>query len=351
MICVFEHPWLGALFGDEAISALWSAPTQLDHYRAFETALAHALEAVGDIPDGHGRKAAEIINTHPIDMVRLSQATARDGLPVPELVRQWRDAADGLETAIHHGATSQDVMDTALALTLADLTDILLSRIEALDQALTDLHAIHGTARLMGHTRMQPALPITGAHRIGAWQAPLARHRQALGALRTRIARLQLGGPVGTRADFGESAPAIMRHMAHTLGLEESGAWHTDRLALADFAACLAHITGSLGKIGQDIALMAQNGSEEIVLSAGGGSSAMAHKSNPVLAELLVTLARYNATQQPALTHALIHEQERSGAAWALEWMVLPPMTAATGRAVTASLDLVTSIERIGRPG
>ena len=86
----------------------------------------------------------------------------------------------------------------------------------------------------------------------------------------------------------------------------------------------------------------------EIGLAGGGGSSAMPHKANPVLAELLVTLARFNATQVAGIHHALVHEQERSGAAWMLEWMILPQMTMATGRALTAARSLCGQITQIG---
>ena len=87
------------------------------------------------------------------------------------------------------------------------------------------------------------------------------------------------------------------------------------------------------GKIGQDVALMVQNEVAEARLATGGGSSAMPHKSNPVPAEILVALARFNAGSLGTLHQALVHENERSGAAWTLEWMVLPPMvvTAAAG--------------------
>ena len=95
---------------------------------------------------------------------------------------------------------------------------------------------------------------------------------------------------------------------------------------------------------------MAQQGIEEIGLSGGGGSSAMPHKSNPVLAELLVTLARFNAGQVAQLHHAMVHEQERSGAAWALEWMVLPQMQITTGRGLLTAQTMLNQIERIGRP-
>lgn len=101
----------------------------------------------------------------------------------------------------------------------------------------------------------------------------------------------------------------------------------------------------------ESIALMAQQGVDAIALSGGGGSSAMPHKSNPVLAELLITLARFNATQLSAMHHSLVHEQERSGAAWMLEWMVLPQMAMATGSATLAAKDLCKKIRQIGDDG
>jgi len=95
---------------------------------------------------------------------------------------------------------------------------------------------------------------------------------------------------------------------------------------------------------------MAQQGLDEIALADGGSSSAMPHKRNPVQAELLVTLARFNATQLAGLHHALVHEQERSGAAWALEWMLLPQMCVATGCALCTARALLGSVERLGAP-
>ena len=158
---------------------------------------------------------------------------------------------------------------------------------------------------------------------------------------------MQWGGPVGVRdpalpADTG-------RRFAETLGLRDPGAsWHADRSMPAALAAELSLMTGAVGKLGADIALMALPDDGTLTLAAGGGSSAMPHKRNPVLAELLVTLARRNASDAGLMHQTLVHEQERSGAAWMLEWLTLPRMLVATGRSLAASIALVGTIERMG---
>ncbi|RYG89143.1 3-carboxy-cis,cis-muconate cycloisomerase [Loktanella sp. IMCC34160] len=348
MISVFEHPWLFGLFGDEEAAALWSAEVQLGHFRAFEAALARAKESAGQVPPNHGEAAASIIETAEIDLHGLARGTGTDGLPIPNLVRQLRAAAGDYHAAVHTGATSQDVMDTALSLTLKALTGLLQDRLKDLDVKLAELTQTQGPNALMGRTRMQAALPITAGDRLASWRQPLASHIAALDALRPQVERLQLGGAVGTRGDSGQAGPQIAAQMASVLGLQDGPVWHTDRSSVAAYAGCLSLITGSLGKIGQDVALMAQQGIDEVTLAAGGGSSAMPHKSNPVLAELLVTLARFNATQLAGMHQALVHEQERSGAAWMLEWMILPQMSVTTARALAASLTLCAQIKSLG---
>src|SRR5690606_41657811 len=103
-------------------------------------------------------------------------------------------------------------------------------------------------------------------------------------------------------------------------------------------------ITGNLGKFGQDVALMAQSEMGEIELATGGSSSAMPHKKNPVPAEVLVTLARFNATLLAGMHQSIVHENERSGAAWTLEWMILPQMVVATAAALRQGLMLAENI-------
>lgn len=344
----FTHPWLSGLFGDTAAVNAWSPERQMEHYLSFEAALARALEATGRIDAGE--ETAQAIEAFRPNLGSLLDATARDGLPIPQLVNEIRSSARIANDAVHTGATSQDVLDTALALTLREMNEVYETRIKKLQGDLGRLSERFGTNSLMARTRMQAALPITVADRLGTWQAPLLDHKSRLAALRPRVEVLQLGGPVGTRAGWGESADALSTHMADALGIGvPARVWHTDRTSLVEYASWLSLLSGTLGKIGQDIALMAQQGIDDIVITGGGGSSAMPHKSNPIKAELLVTLARFNSAQLSAMHNSLVHEQERSGSAWMLEWMVLPMMTVATSRGLSVASELCTSIVEIGK--
>ena len=161
---------------------------------------------------------------------------------------------------------------------------------------------------------------------------------------------MQLGGPVGTRTELGPEADAIAGHMARRLGLGPARPWHSQRDAIVELGSWLALVTGSLGKMGQDVALMVQNEVGTARLRGGGTSSAMAHKQNPVPAELLVALARFTAGLGGILNGALVHENERSGAAWTLEWLVLPQMTVASGAALRTALSLVGHLSVSSRP-
>lgn len=216
--------------------------------------------------------------------------------------------------------------------------------------ALDGLERRFGTRPLMGRTRMQDAISITAADRLAEWRSPLPHHIERLHQLRPRLLVLQFGGAVGTLDKLGDKGLAVSRRLANALDLGlPSRNWHSQRDALAEFAGWLSLVSGSLGKLGLDLALMAQNGVGEVAIEGGGGSSAMPHKSNPVAAEVLVALARHNATLVSGMHQALLHEQERSGAAWTLEWLTLPQMVMATGTALHTARTLLEHVTRLGK--
>ena len=344
---VFDHPWLSGLFGDPEMAAILSPERQMMHMLAFEAAWSRACGTAGVFDPALAEEAACAIECATIDFADIALGMAQDGVPIPRLIAQLKATAPA--AALHKGATSQDVVDTALVLTLREASFLIAGRLMELETYLKALEDRFGDAPLMGRTRMQAATEITVRDRILTWRLPLADHLKTLDQKRADVEKVQIGGASGDRKALGDQADLVVAEVAKTLGLAPTDkAWHSMRHGLTGYASFLSLITGSLGKIGQDIALMSQQGIEEISLSVGGGSSAMPHKQNPVAAELLVTLARFNATQVSAMHHALVHEQERSGAAWSLEWMVLPQMMMATGRALAMAITLIKNVERIG---
>jgi 3-carboxy-cis,cis-muconate cycloisomerase len=325
------HPLLQSLLGDEEVGAFFSDKAEMLAMLRTEAALAEAEAKAGLIGEEAARRIVEACQSFQPDWTRLAEGLARDGVVVPEFVKQLRAAVGETHAkAVHLGATSQDIIDTALILRLKAVIDIFGQRLDALISALHDVKARDGSIQLMAHTRMQQALPFTVADKIDTWLQPLERHREALDDLAPRLLVIQLGGPIGTRGELKGHGDAVADAMAEILGLGFAPSWHSQRDRIGEFAAFLSLVSGTLGKIGQDVALMVQNEVGEARLASGGGSSAMPHKSNPVLAEVLVTLARFNAGLLGTLHQALVHEHERSGAAWSLEWLVLPQMAIAT---------------------
>lgn len=344
----FDHPVLFALVGDEEITGYFSAEAEIAAILAFELALAQAQAEAGVIEDEAAAAIAAALKTFRPDMAGLRAKTAQDGVMVPELIRQLRAAVGEKHgKAVHFGATSQDAIDTGLMLRLKPAITQLETGLAAVIDGLSALETRFAGRRLMAKTRMQAAIPITVSDRLQAWLAPLSRHRERLASQKPSLLAVQLGGAAGTLDKLGEKGPAVRAALAEKLGLADAPQWHSQRDGLAEFAGLMSLITGSLGKFGQDIALMAQEGGE-IELTGGGGSSAMPHKRNPVAAEILVALARFNATQLAGMHQALVHEQERSGAAWTLEWLILPQMVAATAGALRQAKALVAQIEAIG---
>ena len=344
----FDHPLLSALLGDEEASRLFSVEAEIAAALAFERALAEAEAESGIIAGDAAAAIAAALGSFRPDTALLRTAVARDGVMVPELVRQIRAAVGEPHGGfVHLGATSQDVIDTSLVLRLKSILEHLGLLLTETILRLASLEERFGSRALTGMTRMQPAIPIRVADRVTAWRAPLKRHRERLSEQARRLLVVQFGGAAGTLEKLGDKGPAVRAALAAKLGLADAPQWHSQRDALADFAGWLSLLTGSLGKFGQDIALMAQSGAD-IALSGGGGSSAMPHKQNPVKAEALVALARFNATQLSGMHQALLHEQERSGAAWTLEWLLLPQIVVATAASLRLAAELAAQVESLG---
>ncbi len=359
-VSLFDSELYGDLFSDREIVALLDDRARLRAMLEVEAALARVQGRLGVIPAAAATRIAEVAESLELDPAALASRTASAGVPVPALVASLR-AAVGAEAGayVHWGATSQDIMDSGLVLRLRAVLDALDGRLAGAIETLAALAQEHRGTVMAARTRSQQALPTTFGLQAAGWLLPLARHRERLAQLRPRLLVMQFGGAAGTLAALGaaqgaargEDGVAVMEALATELGLAIPPApWHSQRDGIAELAAWFALVTGSLGKIGEDLVLLAQSEVGEVTPGggpgggpgSGGGSSTLPQKTNPVAAEALVTLARFNAGLLAPATEALPQAQERGGAAWPLEWLTLPQMAAATGAALrlaAAALD------------
>jgi 3-carboxy-cis,cis-muconate cycloisomerase len=329
----FGSALTGELFADAAVRALFTDSRRVGDMLRVEGGLACAQARLGLMPPGAARRIADAGITLQPDLDALAAATARDGVPVPELVRQLRAALDAEAAGyVHYGATSQDIVDTASVLALRDLCDLVDRRARDVVQRLAALAEQHQGTLCLARTRTQPAVPTSFGLRALAWARPLSRERARLAALRPEVLRVQFGGAAGNLSALGDRGPAVADALAAELGLGRAvPAWHGERDGLLALGDALARIAGALGKLGQDVAHGCQAEVGELRLAGGGGSSTMPQKQNPVAAETLVALARHAAGSLGALHQGQLHALERDGAAWSLEWLNLPQLALAAG--------------------
>ncbi len=329
----------GSLLSDPDSLALFDDRAVLGAMLRVEGALALVQGRLGLIPADLAARIAEAAAGLDLDPAALAAGSAASGVPVPALVARLRAAAGGAAAShVHFGATSQDIVDTGLVLRLRDLLDLADRRLGSLVDSLAGTADRHRHTVMAGRTRTQQAVPVSFGLKAAGWLLPLVRQRTRLAELRPRLLLLQFGGAAGTLAALGEDGPAVAAALAEELGLGlPPMPWHAQRDGMAELAGWLSLTSGILGKFGQDAMLLAQSEVAELRESgdAGrGGSSTMPQKANPVAAEALVALARFNAGQVGQMHQALVHAQERDGAAWQLEWLVLPQMAVATGTAL-----------------
>ncbi len=340
---------LGPLFGDPTIAALFTDRAAAARMAEVEVALARAQAAAGVIPTEAADQIAEAVTAFEPDLDRIGASTARNGVPTLELIAQLRAAAGPAGAWVSWGATSQDIMDSALVLQIRDTLEALERGVLDVITRLADLAQTHRDTLMVARTRSQQALPTTFGAKVAGWLAPLLRHRDRLGELRQRVLVVQLGGGAGTLASLGDAAPEVVERFATELGLGVPAMpWHNQRDGIGEVAGWCAGLTGSLGKLARDVVLMSQSEVGELVESPAGkgaGSSTMPQKRNPIRSEAVVAAATTAGPLASAVHTAQIHEHERDGSAWQVEWLVLPQLLALTGGALQNTARVLGDME------
>lgn len=353
---MFETSLLTSLFTDPVAAEIFSDARLITAMLEVEAALARAQAKTGLIPQTAAERIEQAVREIQIDADELRRDMEKAGVPTIELVKQLRaQVGDEFGAYVHWGATSQDILDTALVLQLREVIAEIEPRLTRLIYNLAGLADQHRKTLMAGRTQSQQALPTTFGFKVAGWLAPLIRHRQRLAELKPRLLVLQLGGAVGTLASLGIDGLRVQEALAAELNLDlPLIPWHTQCDTLAEFASWLSLVTGSLGKLAQDIILMAQTEVGEVNESSDdtrGGSSTMPQKNNPIISHSIVAAAQANAGLLSTMHQALMQEHERAAHGWQLEWLTLPQMVtltfAALNKAIFLSENLVVDVERM----
>ena len=341
-----------------------------------EAALARALERAGLAPAGAGAVVTQAANAGTIDAADLGRRAALTGNPVPALVRALtRSVPAAAAAAVHRGATSQDIIDTAAMLLARRALAAIVADVSAAADAAAGLAAAHRDTVMIGRTLLQQAVPVTFGLVAAGWLTGLDEARANLDRVRAGRLAVQFGGAAGTLSSLGADGPRVAALLAEELGLPLPVLpWHTDRLRIVEVAASCACAAAALGKIARDVTLLAQSevaevregdvgdvggvgdvrgvegeGSAASETAGGenarrGGSSAMPHKRNPVAAIAVLGCTRRVPGLLATLAAAAEQEHQRAAGAWHSEWEPFADLLRLTGSAASWGADLLAGL-------
>jgi 3-carboxy-cis,cis-muconate cycloisomerase len=319
----------GALYGTDAMRAVAGERAQLAAMLRVEAALARAEARLGIVPEEAARAITAAAEVGRLDLPALAAATRNTGYPVVGLVKQLTALA-GPEAGrwTHWGATTQDILDTALVLTLRDALALIGRDLDGVIAALATRAREHRDTVMAGRTHLQHALPTTFGLKCAVWLMPLLATRERLAQLAPRLLRVQFGGAAGTLASLGDQGLDVLRELAKELDLAEPDApWHVARDAFAEAVSVLGILTGALGKMATDVMLLMQTEVAEVFephAPGRGGSSTMPQKRNPIACEYVIAQARGVQALVPLVMGALAGDHERATGPWQAEPLAIP---------------------------
>jgi 3-carboxy-cis,cis-muconate cycloisomerase len=330
------------VFGDQEVIRLFSEESLVAAWLEVERALAAAQAELGVIPSDAAREIASAARPEHVDLAALREQTLVVGYPILPLLDQIVRRSPGAGRHLHHGATTQDIMDTGLALVAGRALDRVESLARTLGDRLATLAQEHRRTVMPGRTHAQPAVPIAFGSKAAIWLSELARHVERLRSARAGIAVVQLHGAAGTAAALGPRSRDVRHGVARRLGLRAVDVpWHAARDGVAEAGFALAAVAGLCGRLAREVVELARPEIGELREGGGGhhrgASSTMPQKENPIGSEAVIGMSLLASQQVGALLVALQGTHERSAGEWQVEWDAVPAVFAAAAGAVAGA--------------
>ncbi|WP_030566704.1 class-II fumarase/aspartase family protein [Streptomyces aureocirculatus] len=331
-----------------------------------EVALARAQAGLGAVPVWAADAIARAAARSPLDVRALALASRETANPVVGLVQAFTRVVADIDPAaadyVHRGSTSQDVFDTGAMLVAARTLRIVRADLERSVAALGALARAHRDTPMAGRTLGLHAVPTTFGLKAAGWRELLRDAILRVDRLLDGGLPVSLGGAAGTLAGYleyarvdGAAVPGDDYHdrLVAAFAAETGLAvpvlpWHSLRAPLADLASVLAFTCGALGRLAVDVQSLARTEVGEVAEAAvagRGGSSAMPHKRNPVLATMIRSAALQVPALAGALTQCLVTEDERSAGVWHAEWLLLRECLRLVGGAAHTATELTEGLQ------
>ncbi|MEP7105154.1 MAG: 3-carboxy-cis,cis-muconate cycloisomerase [Chloroflexota bacterium] len=340
----------GPIFTTPAMAAAVSDEAWLRAMLDFEAALARAEGRLGVIPVAAAEAIASACAGADLDIETIGRQAAASGTPVVPMLQALRarlpsDATDHL----HRGATSQDVLDTAMMLVVRHGLELLAADLEAVAAGAAHLARHHGGTLMVARTLLQQAAPTTFGLKAAGWLGATMEAADGLADYRRSRPAVQLGGAAGTLAALASDGPAVVRELAGELGLAAPLLpWHTARARVSELGAVLALVAGTMGKIALDVVLLAQSEVGEVAEPAGEGrgvSSSMPHKRNPASSVAALACARGVQAQAGLLLDTMVQPHERATGEWQSEWAAVSEALRLCAGAVSRMREVLEGLE------
>ena len=319
---------LGDLYGTAELRAIFDSRALIQAWLDVEVALAEVQAEVGVIPAEAAARIAREADASLYDLAALRDGIAASKHPLVPLIRALVERCGEHGGSVHWGATTQDIVDTALVLAASAALSLIRRDLERSAQAAAALARRHAGTPMAGRTHGQHAVPITFGLKAATWADELARALERLDGASSVVSTAQLSGAAGTFATLGADAGAVQEAFCRRLGLARADVhWHPTRDRLRDLAHALAQLSSAAERIAAEVVRLQATELEEAAeptTEAHVGSSTMPQKRNPMTCEYVIASARLLRAQTGVLGEAGAHAFERDMGLWAVEWIAVP---------------------------
>ncbi|ARB29234.1 adenylosuccinate lyase family protein [Pseudomonas tolaasii] len=346
---VFDSALFRDMFGTAEMRGVFSDKALIERYIEVEVALARAEARCGVIPSEAAEQIAALSRYDALDLALMQHETEIVGYPILPLVEQLSKICVEAGRYVHWGATTQDIMDTAVVLQVRAALAIVERDIQTVRGLLAGLAARYRDTPMAGRTHLQHALPITFGYKCAVWLSMFDRHAERLVELRPRVEIGQFAGAAGTLASLGDKGLEVQQALMAELGLGVPQAtWHVARDGLAETLNFLGLVTGSLGKIALDVMMMMTSELGEVYepfVKGRGASSTMPQKRNPISCELMYAAAKGVRQHAGLMLDAMIQDFERSTGPWQAEWIAIPEAFALSAASLGQATFMLAGLE------